>query len=129
MKTCRHCGETKPLSKFVKHSATKDGYVSTCKSCKKKKYPTTDSQKQKAYERQIKRNYGITVADYDEMFEQQNGVCAGCKQPNNEGRFHIDHCHKTNKVRGLLCGNCNKALGLLKDDVSTLANLILYLNK
>jgi hypothetical protein len=126
MKKCRHCGTIKPLTEYAKHKGHKDGLNATCKPCRKAKYPATDKQKQKAYERQLKRLYGISIDDYNSMYEQQKGLCAGCYQHQTE-RFCVDHCHETGKVRGLLCASCNKALGLIKDKTSTLVNLIHYL--
>lgn len=128
MKRCKYCTEEKPLSQFPKHSGHKDGHAAICKDCKRHKYPTTPAQKQRAYERQIKRNYGITVDQYDDMYRSQNGLCAGCKQTNNGSKFHIDHCHVSGVVRGLLCNKCNIALGLVNDRVDVLANLISYLS-
>ena len=128
MKKCRYCHQSQPLNQYPKHKGHKDGHAAICKSCKKERYPTTPEQKQRAYERQIKRNYGVTVDDYDDMFKQQGGLCAGCKQSNKGARFHIDHCHQTGIVRGLLCSKCNIALGLVDDQIETLANLISYLN-
>ena len=127
MKTCKHCKLQKSIDSFPRNKSYKSGYCNTCKKCRKQMYPHSESTKQKAYERQIKRNYGITLEDYHRMYENQDGVCAGCKQP-SEVKFHIDHDHHTGRVRGLLCGNCNKALGLLHDNPNTLKNLIEYLN-
>ena len=128
--TCKHCGLEKQVSDFVKTKSVKKGFVSICKTCKKNKYKHSDKAKYNAWARQLKRNYGITPDDYNRMFEEQNGVCAGCKQHNETGtKFCVDHDHKTGKVRGLLCGPCNRALGLIKDNVSTLLNLSLYLQQ
>lgn len=74
----------------------------------------------------LKHNYGITLEDYNLMFKKQNGKCFICNTLKNV--LHVDHCHTTNKVRGLLCGNCNKALGLLKDNIDILQTAINYLN-
>jgi len=128
MKKCKYCLKEKQLNEFPKHSGHRDGHAATCKQCKKIKYPPTAEQKQRAYERNIKRNYGITIDDYDAMYEKQGGLCLGCKKGNSGSRFHIDHCHKTGKVRGLLCGKCNAALGLVEDNIATLSNLIVYLS-
>lgn len=80
----------------------------------------------------MKRAYGLDFKDYERMLETQNGVCAICSSPppnNRKTRLAIDHCHKTGKVRGLLCDKCNRSIGLLKDDVNILAKAIEYLNK
>jgi hypothetical protein len=71
---------------------------------------------------QFKRKYGISVSDYDRMFLQQSGLCAICSSQSNDGRrLHVDHCHDTGKVRGLLCNRCNKGLGLFRDDPDLLS--------
>ena len=85
----------------------------------------------------LKRNFGITLNDYNKMVEAQNGVCAICGQPETDmdGRskkirsLAVDHNHKTGKVRGLLCGKCNKAIGGLKDNIKTLESALNYLKK
>lgn len=76
----------------------------------------------------IKNRYGISEKDFDVMLLKQKGSCAICGKKTNQ-RLHIDHCHKTNRVRGLLCGSCNRALGLLKDNTEFLAQAIVYLNE
>ncbi len=60
------------------------------------------------------RQYGITLAQYDEMLTRQGGTCAICKKPPKVKRLHVDHCHSTGRVRGLLCGSCNGRLGWLE---------------
>lgn len=74
------------------------------------------------------RKYNISLADYAEMFDSQGGVCAICNRPPSEGELlHVDHCHNTDKVRGLLCGKCNRGLGLFDDNSGFLASAIEYL--
>jgi len=78
------------------------------------------------------KNYGLDLKDYQKLLEAQNHKCAICGSPppnNRKTRLSIDHCHKTGKVRGLLCDRCNRSIGLLKDDVSILKKAIEYLNK
>jgi hypothetical protein len=76
------------------------------------------------------KRYGITEADYNQMFVNQNGTCAICKQLQNNGEnLYIDHCHITGKVRGLLCNNCNLAIGLLKDNTNIILEAAKYLSK
>lgn len=74
--------------------------------------------------------YNITLADYDEMLEAQGGKCAICgRTPEEEGRrLSVDHDHKTGQVRGLLCRNCNAALGFFQDDFHLLRRAINYLD-
>jgi hypothetical protein len=71
--------------------------------------------------------YGITIDEYDTMSLQQDGKCKICGETPH--KLFVDHCHSTNKVRGLLCMKCNAALGLFKDKVSNLQNAILYLDQ
>lgn len=74
----------------------------------------------------LKRDFGLTVEQYDEMFAQQRGVCAVCKKTQKK-RLSVDHCHNSKKVRGLLCQPCNMAIGLLKDDWTVAHSLYEYL--
>jgi len=83
----------------------------------------------------LKKNFGITPEDYENMLTSQNGVCAICKQPETKLDYRskkllplsVDHCHSTNKIRGLLCADCNRAIGMLHDDVTILESAIKYL--
>jgi len=79
--------------------------------------------------RQLVKQYGITIEEYEAMLESQNGKCAICETetcPTGK-RFAVDHCHDTGKVRGLLCKNCNIGLGMFKDDVKMVKNAFKYL--
>lgn len=64
----------------------------------------------------LARTYGLTVQDYDKMLEEQNGLCAICRQPEPVAnrKLSVDHCHETGKIRALLCGPCNKGLGIFE---------------
>ena len=79
----------------------------------------------------MRTKYGLTSEKYNQMVENQGGVCAICKTKPNfnkwKKRFAIDHCHTTGRVRGLLCDACNRGIGMLKDDPSILENAIKYL--
>ena len=104
------------------------------KDCLKRHYQTEHYKNKKRNEKYLKM-YGITLDEYNEILQQQHGVCAICKQPetsvdsrtNQVRNLAVDHCHTTNKVRGLLCNNCNNMLGRSKDNVVILANAIDYL--
>lgn len=80
-------------------------------------------------ENQLKRDYGITLQDYNLMLENQDFKCAICSLEKSEnGRtFYVDHNHKTGKVRGLLCINCNSGIGNLRDSINLLTKAIKYL--
>lgn len=74
--------------------------------------------------------YGITDDDYLRMVASQGGVCVICKQPETGGRtkrLSVDHCHASKKVRGLLCGSCNRGLGSFRDDPSRLRAAAAYI--
>lgn len=76
----------------------------------------------------LKREYNITIAQYDTMHLYQGGVCAICGLANQRGqRLAVDHDHKTSKVRGLLCDLCNRGLGLFGDNQTRLLKALLYL--
>lgn len=74
------------------------------------------------------RSYGITIQQYEEMEAAQEGKCAICKEPRSEKRrLHTDHCHATQKVRGLLCTRCNLGLGQFNDKPELLRAAATYL--
>jgi hypothetical protein len=78
----------------------------------------------------IKRKYGITKDDFDKLFKAQNESCAICgKKDFTQWTLNIDHCHTTGKVRGILCNNCNTAIGALQEDVTILLNAIKYIHR
>lgn len=80
------------------------------------------------FRRNLKKLYGLSVEQYEAMYRAQNGVCAICSGVNVNGRrLAVDHCHKTGAIRGLLCSNCNFAIGLTKDNPDVLAKAISYL--
>lgn len=76
----------------------------------------------------LRREYGITPEQYQEIYDSQGGRCAICKEELvSDKKTHLDHDHRTKWVRGILCNNCNCAIGLLKDDVDVLQSAISYL--
>jgi hypothetical protein len=81
----------------------------------------------------IRRKYNLTVEQYDEMFQKQNGLCAICFQPEKSlyngkpYRLAVDHCHTTLKVRGLLCRDCNQILGKFDEDIQRFQSAIDYI--
>jgi hypothetical protein len=79
----------------------------------------------------MRRAYGIGQAEFDALLQSQGGRCAICRGgPNGPGkRLHVDHCHSGNGVRGLLCGKCNTAIGLLDDDPDRAEAVAAYLRR
>lgn len=153
MKQCGICGNHKPYKDYHKSSTSKDGCQHRCKECSKtirKEYHLKNKEKYNLknklwveQNREAIRNYqlakyGITQVDYEYLREQQKECCAICgrhetliKRCNYKGAvqhaLHVDHCHTTGKVRGLLCFNCNALLGKCRDSISILNNAIRYL--
>jgi hypothetical protein len=116
-KQCSKCGFEKCVTLFHKNCKNLDGLHYHCKACRK--------------EESLKL-YGLTLGDYAVLLEEQGYCCKICKSKepkgqSTDGRFYVDHNHKTGEVRGLLCNDCNTALGLLKDSPELLAKAGLYL--
>ena len=146
-KQCSKCNEVKPLAEFYKDKSKNDGYRTECKSCKKmyargfrktEEYKVWKRENSKAYyhniykhddaykirekRRRVKRDYGITLEEYSKHLDSPCDICGG------EAK-HLDHCHITGKVRGLLCIDCNTILGYSKDNINILKRAIRYLQK
>ena len=78
----------------------------------------------------LKRLYGLSLEEYNNMTEQQNSLCYVCNQPPKGGkRLAVDHCHTTGTVRRLLCANCNTTLGLVNEDINIMNKLIKYIEE
>ena len=143
MKKCTKCNEVKPLTMFYKDRTTKDGYHPHCKLHKRKSAAPAikaayDREYRKRHVLRKKANmYKISTEKLAQLIAAQSGLCSICGCP--ETALHpvsklpqalaIDHDHKTGKVRGLLCTNCNKGLGCFKDNVVRLKNAIIYLEQ
>jgi hypothetical protein len=113
-KLCRTCGEVKPHGEWHRNATASDGLSTRCKACRAVQ----------GRQDHLKRQYGMTEADRDEMVASQMGLCAIClKAP----AVHVDHCHKTGRVRGVLCFNCNSAIGKLEDDPDVGRRAVAYL--
>ena len=133
MRKCRTCGVEKDLEEFYKsgRKGRPEERHTECKECTKARHkdnycPTA------ARRRDLKRNYNITLEEYDAMYERQGGKCAICPATEPGGRwnhFAVDHDHETGAVRELLCNNCNTALGLMQDSSYLLRLAANYLDK
>lgn len=141
-KTCTNCNLTKSLDDFSFRDKKNNKLRSRCRNCESKSYYSFREQypdrlkaswniASKRYydslpmERRKVRGYGITIDDYNNMIDSQNGVCLICNKPN---KLVIDHNHTTGKVRGLLCHYCNLGIGYFKDNTDNLNRAIEYLN-
>lgn len=113
-KLCRACGEVKPHSEWHRKRSAPDGLASRCKACRAVLLRQDH----------LKRKYGLTEAQRDELIAAQGGVCCICL---SAPATHVDHCHNTGRVRGVLCFNCNSGLGLLRDDPDAMYRAADYL--
>lgn len=126
-KVCGACGQTRSSAEFGLDRRNTDGLRNNCLAC------SGTRTYEQLRDRQLRFHYGMTHAEYGMRLEAQGGVCASCGSlPPAEGRkkhLAVDHCHDSGTVRGLLCNNCNIALGLLGDDVEKILALAAYLKK
>lgn len=77
---------------------------------------------------QLKRKFGLTVAEYEALAKSQGNACAVCREPCPTGRrLAVDHCHTTNRIRGLLCQGCNTGIGKFRDSPERLIAAARYL--
>lgn len=122
---CCRCKQVKEFIFFYKRKS-KLGHRSECKECRSK-YAVDKNFNRKNHLRML---YGITIEEYQGILQKQNNKCAICGCPpefSAKGSLAVDHCHKTNKIRGLLCGECNLGLGKFKDRQDLLSKAIEYL--
>lgn len=89
------------------------------------------SNREKYYEGTLKRKFGISLIEYNDMLSKQNNSCAICLKDRSlfKRRFNVDHCHKTGQVRGLLCSPCNTSIGLLNESLETIKRAADYLKE
>lgn len=139
-KTCNICGATKPLDAFSAHKSGALGRHPACKDCRNvqaKNYYAARHDEILEIKRERRRRtgadrkhtYGISPEQYQAMVAAQDGRCAICDRTPADGVLHVDHCHTTDKIRGLLCRHCNLALGNMRDDISSLRKAIAYLER
>ena len=125
MKVCSTCKEEKPLTEFYNKKYD-------CKVCSKKashqwKKDNKERDRISRQKSKLKAKYGMTLEQYEAMVEEQKGVCYICKNENPTRKLNVDHCHKTGKIRRLLCDKCNMTLGLINDSQELLKQFIFYL--
>ena len=131
-RVCFSCKIEKPIENFYKSNVR--FYQRECKDCnreRKNKSHKTDEGKLSSANTKLKRRFGITNDDYNQMYNDQNKKCLICGESEsaNSHRLAVDHCHESGKIRGLLCKACNVALGNFKDSIDNLKQAILYLEK
>ena len=128
MKTCNNCGIQKPLTEFPKTHP----HCKKCNISRASKWNKENPNRRKIIIQKdnYKRRYGLSVEDKQLMIDNQNGLCAICNNPlKSTHDVCVDHCHTTNKVRGILCRKCNLGIGHLNDSLDILKSAIKYLKK
>ena len=144
-KNCTKCKKYKPLSEFYKHEYHKDKHSSRCKQCNlavQRAYRENNRKEYNARAREyhhkhkdrqrngkLKSNYNMTLEQKQKLYLNQNGCCLICKRSVGFNKICVDHCHKTTKVRALLCNKCNLGIGLLNHDPKILISAANYLER
>ncbi len=129
-KLCTSCGQSLPLERFSKSTRHADGLFTSCHACYAKQRAAYRRTKSPNWYRMknLKKLYGLTIEDFDDMLVEQKGACRVCAGPSlGRGVYHVDHDHETGRIRGLLCHKCNVALGMVRDSTDHLKALITYL--
>lgn len=128
---CKHCGIYLKVPDTWWRSWARNN-AKVCIDCGKAQNKRNDSP-EKARERKLRRTYGITSIEYEQMLEEQGRVCYICGTdepggPPQTSNFCVDHCHNNGHVRRLLCNDCNSGLGMFKDDPNLLRIAAEYLD-
>jgi hypothetical protein len=132
VKTCSKCKLNKSLADFRRCRTSKDGHKPQCAECQRldgKRWKAENREKVRAQNKKDWRKwaYGLTNEQFSDMFQSQQGRCSICQtvmvKPN------VDHCHKTGRVRELLCNGCNAGIGIFDESVERLQAAIAYLRK
>jgi hypothetical protein len=132
---CKRCKIEQPITEYYKTTDRKSGRKTICKTCIKADPLTKEKKlymKNYGVGYHLKTKYNLSLEQYNALLVKQNHKCAICSIDEKEapkGKLFVDHCHATNKVRELLCHNCNVSIGLLKESITTLSQAIAYLDK
>ena len=146
MKICSKCLIEKNKSEFSKARNREDGLQTVCRICAKESiFKWRDKNPEKTYlinkkarhkndkyrDWTLKKKYGLSFIEYNELLERQNFSCAICNKNQSDCKtlLHVDHCHESGKIRGLLCMNCNTGIGSLKESTDLLQKAIEYIKK
>lgn len=128
MRRCSDCpGEARPKS--VRCAACFKARRMALDTARQRKLRDSPEYREKYRAYTLKKKYGMTVKEYDAMFEAQGMRCAICRSddPRWKKGWHVDHCHESGVVRGILCQKCNLMIGMAADNMATLARAIEYL--
>jgi Autographiviridae endonuclease VII len=145
-KLCPRCERRFPMAHFYRCNSKKEWISSVCIACTRRynrewnvanrerlaelqktwTAENPEAVKRHVFTQQLKK-YGMTIEDYEVMLKKQGGRCALCRRKAGKRRLAVDHCHRTNRVRGLLCAPCNMGIGCFGDDPDLLGRVIAYL--
>lgn len=163
---CSRCGERKPRDEFADHACSNDGKSPRCRPCatehirewrsrnlehardlargsqrRRAQQPLTKDKMREYNKRaQLKKKYGMTPEQFEEMLREQNGRCSICSVEVKANIAYapgvsratmacVDHCHTTGRIRSILCNKCNRGIGMFGDDTGLLEKAIAYLNR
>lgn len=145
-KVCTKCKREKNKNEFSIDNSQSSGLRPECRKCVANYYEINkvrirkvnklwrDKNKKGRRIKDLKNKYNITLEDYNNLFTKENGRCHICNLSESRKGTHgkikrlsVDHCHKTGKVRGLLCQRCNSVLGYIEDNKNLLKQMIKYL--
>ena len=137
MKVCSHCRQKKPISEYyVTKKKLKSGKIKKhlryiCKACDRKAKKARDKRTtEDRANKHLLDKYGITLDDKRQMILDQACKCKICPKPlspDDLSKSHVDHCHETGYIRGVLCSNCNRGIGYLQHDTQILVSATQYL--
>jgi ferredoxin-like protein FixX len=132
IKACTCCRHFFGKEFFYKERRNVDGLTSSCRKCRNKealKWQQANPESKR--NTHLKAKFNITVKQFNEMLQLQNFCCAICMSPTPKGRgtFHVDHCHETGKIRGILCHDCNTGIGKLGDSLESIKKAVSYLER
>jgi len=125
-KYCPRCATDLAENAVVRNRSAHDGLTAYCRTCHNAAVRESKERTGGWREYHLRHRYGIGQADVDAMIAHQGGLCAACREDEPK---HVDHDHRTGRVRGMLCSLCNQALGNVRDDVTRLQRLIDYLHR
>lgn len=125
-KLCGGCKEVLPIEKF---SQPWRYYCASCARTDGRKNYAKRNGADRSYAACLKRNYGMTLEEYEERLEAQGGRCAICRDEPTKKRLHVDHNHQTGVIRDLLCEWCNHAIGKAREDPARLRAMAEYLER
>jgi len=126
LKLCPDCGEWKEYEDFPRNKNTASGRATYCKPCHNERAREQRERVGGSRYYHLKRRYKLTPEAFNSLMQSQAGLCAICSA---RPAKHIDHDHRTGKVRGLLCFGCNGGLGQFRDNAELLRSAIAYLQK